>query len=106
MHVERKTDKCPIKEYQGPILDYSCSNVCNGCHGNLQRGKVPILTLSNNLWLGTVPNALKNLTFVEKMLVVKVRHTCAFVKVASGMRKMKAIIVAIESPIYNILPPP
>ena len=107
--VERKTDKCPIKEYRGPVLDYSCSNVCNECRGNLRKGKVPKLALSNNLWLGTVPNVLKNLTFVEKMLVAKVRHTCAFVKVASGMRKMKANIVAFESPIqkiYQILPPP
>ena len=35
MRVERKTDKCPIKEYRGPVLDYSCSNVCNGCRGDL-----------------------------------------------------------------------
>jgi hypothetical protein len=107
--VERKTDKCPIKEYQGPVLDYSCSNGCNGCRGDLRKGKVSKLALSNNLWLGTVPNVLKNLTFVEKMLVVKVRHACAFVKVASGMRKMKANIVAFESPIqkiYNVLPLP
>jgi hypothetical protein len=107
--VERKTDKCPIKEYRGPVLDYSCSSVCSGCRGDLRKGKVPKLALSNNLWLGTVPNVLKNLTFVEKMLVAEVRHTCAFVKVASGMRKMKANIVAFESPIqkiYNILPPP
>ena len=107
--VERKTDKCPIKEYRGPVLDYSCSNVCNGCRGDLRKGKVPKLALSQNLWLGTVPDVLKKLTFVEKILVAKVRHTCAFVKVASGMRKMKANIVAFESPIqkiYNILPPP
>ena len=106
--VERKTDKCPIKEYRGPVLDYSCGSVCNGCRGDLRKGKVPKLALSKNLWLGSVPDVLKNLTFVEKILVEKVRHTCAFVKVASGMRKMKANIVAFESPIqkiYNILPP-
>ena len=107
--VERKTDKCPIKEYRGPVLDYNCSYVCNECRGDLRKGKIPKVALSNNLWLGTVPDVLKKLTFVEKMLVAKVRHTCAFVKVASGMRKMKANIVAFESPIrkiYNILPPP
>ena len=41
--------------------------------------------------------------------MAKIRHTCTFLKVASGMRKMKANIVAFESPvpkIYNILPPP
>jgi hypothetical protein len=107
--VERRTDKSPIKEYRGPIIDYSCSSVCSGCRGDLRKGKVPKLALSKNLWLGTVPDVLKKLMFVEKILVAKVRHTCAFVKVASGMRKMKANIVAFESPIqkiYNVLPPP
>ena len=107
--VERKSDSSPIREYKGPVLDYSCNNICNGCRGDLRRGKVPRLALSNNLWLGAVPSVLKNLSFVEKILVARVRHTCAFVKVSSGMRKMKANIVAFESPIpkiYNILPPP
>lgn len=107
--TERKTDKCPIKEYKGPVLDYSCSYVCNGCRADLRNSKVPRLALANNLWLGPVPHVLKRLTFVEKILIARVRHTCAFVKVASGMRKMKANIIAFESPIqkiYNILPPP
>lgn len=107
--VQRKNDKCSIKEYRGPVLDYSCSSVCDACRKDLRNGKVPRLALARNLWLGSVPDVLKNLTFVEKILIARVRHTCAFVKVASGMRKMKANIVAFESPvqkIYNILPPP
>src|SRR5271168_317723 len=82
--MERKLDTSPIREYKGPVLDYGCSNNCNGCRGDIRRGKVPRLALSNNLWLGAVPNVLKNLTFVEKILVARARHTCAFVKVASG----------------------
>ena len=65
------------------------------------------MALANNLWLGKVPEELKNLRFVEKILVAHVRHTCSYVKVASGMRKMKTNIIAFESPIpkiYNILP--
>ena len=107
--TERKTDKCPVKEYKGPVLDYSCSQVCKGCRADLHNSKVPRLALARNLWLGPVPDVLKKLTFVEKILIARVRHTCAFVKVASGMRKMKANIIAFESPIqkiYNILPPP
>jgi hypothetical protein len=107
--MERKSDSSPVREYKGPVLDYGCNSICNGCRGDIRRGKVPRLALSNNLWLGAVPSVLKNLSFVEKILVARVRHTCAFVKVASGMRKMKANIVAFESPIpkiYNILPPP
>jgi len=99
--TERKTDKCPIKEYKGPVLNYSCSHVCNGCRADLHNSKVLRLALVNNLWLGPVLHVLKRLTFVEKILIVRVRHTCTFVKVASGMRKMKANIIAFESPIQK-----
>jgi len=71
--------------------------------------KIPKLALANNLWIGNVPDELKCLRFVEKILIACVRHTCSFVKVASEMRKMKANVVAFESPIpqiYGILPPP
>ena len=107
--MERKNHAAPIKEFKGPVLDYSCSAICDGCRSDVRRGKVPRLALARGLWLGKVPDVLSNLTFVEKLLVARVRHTCAFVKVASGMCKMKANIIAFESPIqkiYNILPPP
>ena len=106
--IERRTDT-PIKEYTGPVLDYGCSQICDTCRKDVRNGKVPRLALANNLWLGKVPDELKNLRFVEKILIARVRHTCAYVKVASGMRKMKANIVAFESPvpkIYHVLPPP
>lgn len=107
--IERSRADMPIRDYSGPALDYTCSHICNGCRKDIRKAKVPRLALANNLWLGKVPDQLKNLTFVEKILIARVRHTCAFVKIASGMRKMKANIVAFESPIpkiYNILPPP
>jgi hypothetical protein len=107
--IERKTAACPMKEYPGPVLDHSCSQVCDSCRRDIRNGKVPRLALANNLWIGKVPEVLKNLRYVEKILVARVRHTCAYVKVASGMRKMKANVVAFESPtpkIYTILPPP
>ena len=67
--MERKLDSSPIREYKGPVLDYGCSNICNGCRGSIRRGKVPRLALSNNLWLGAVPDVLKKLSFVEKILI-------------------------------------
>jgi hypothetical protein len=107
--IECATNTTPIRHFKGPVLDYSCSLICDGCRADVRKGKVPRLALARGLWLGKVPPQLSCLTFVEKLLVAKVRHTCAFVKVASGMRKMKANVVAFESPvpkIYNILPPP
>jgi uncharacterized protein DUF6570/helitron helicase-like protein/PIF1-like helicase len=106
--VERSTDT-KIKEYGGPVLDYACSHICDTCRKSIRNGKVPRLALANNLWIGKVPDQLKKLRFVEKILIARVRHTCAYVKVASGMRKMKANVVAFESPIpkiYSVLPPP
>jgi hypothetical protein len=107
--MERKSMASPVKEYPGPVLDHSCSQVCDGCRRDIRKGKIPRLALANNLWIGKVPDVLKNLRYVEKILVARVRHTCAYVKVASGMRKMKANVVAFESPtpkIYTVLPPP
>ena len=107
--IERKKCKSPLREYQGPVLDYTCSQVCDHCRSSIRNGKVPRLALANNLWLGKVPEELKSLRFVEKLLIARVRHTCSYVKVASGMRKMKANIIAFESPvpkIYDTLPPP
>ncbi len=107
--IERKSDTEPVKEFKGPVLDYSCSVICEDCRADVRRGKVPRLALAKGLWLGKVPKQLSSLSFMEKLLIAKVWHTCAFVKVASGMCKMKANIVAFESPIpkiYNILPFP
>ena len=105
--AEKQVDHTVKSVVKANAID--CRNICNRCHGDIWRRKVPRLALSNNIWLGAVPSVLKNLSFVEKILIVQVRHTCVFVKVASGMRKMKANIVAFELPIpkiYNILPPP
>ena len=107
--VERKSATTSVKEYKGAVLDYSCNRICDTCRVCIRKGKVPRISLANNLWIGKVPEELSTLRYVEKMLIAKVRHTCAYVKVASGMRKMKANIIAFESPvpkIYSILPPP
>ncbi|KAF8157782.1 hypothetical protein BJ912DRAFT_866732, partial [Pholiota molesta] len=100
--VERKSKETPIREYSGPVLDYSCDIVCDECRSTIRNGNIPRLALANNLWLGKVPEELKSLQFVERLLIARVRHTCSYVKVASGMRKMKANIIAFESPIPKI----
>ncbi|KAF8902344.1 hypothetical protein CPB84DRAFT_1642036, partial [Gymnopilus junonius] len=91
-----------ISEYKGPVLDYTCDRVCFDCQMAIKNGKVPRMALANDLWIGEVPAVLKDLRFVEKMLVARARHTCAYVKVASGMRKMKANVVAFEAPALKV----
>ncbi len=107
--IQCRNSSSPLREYKGPILDYNCSMICNPCRASIRNGKIPKLALANGLWIGDVPPQLKCLNFVERLLVARIRHTCAYVKVASGMRKMTANVIAFQSPtpkVYNILPPP
>jgi len=107
--VERKNSSSASREYKGPVLDYNCTMVCDSCCGCIRNGKIPKLSLANGLWIGDIPPQLKCLNFLEKLLIARIWHTCAYVKVASGMRKMTANVVAFQSPIlkvYKILPPP
>lgn len=109
-----KTERCkaeqPVREFKGPVLDYSCNQVCEGCRRRLREGKIPHNALANGLWLGAIPDELSCLSFVEKMLVARVRVNSCFVRVASsGLRKMASHVIAFESPvpkIYHHLPPP
>ncbi|KAA1470362.1 hypothetical protein DENSPDRAFT_745576, partial [Dentipellis sp. KUC8613] len=61
-------------------------------------------------WIGDVPEQLKDLSFVEKMLVARLRHNYCIMKVVkSGQYKMKANAIMFEVPmpkIYQALPPP
>ncbi|KAK0216367.1 hypothetical protein IW262DRAFT_1299592 [Armillaria fumosa] len=102
VHVERgPTRRSPYVQFLVP------SDVC--------KGKVPKRALANNLWIGEVPEVLSQLSFVERILVARVHHSCCFVRVAVaghpglGARKMISHVVAFESPVskvYDVLPPP
>lgn len=63
-HVERKTENEKVHEYNGPVLDYSCSKICNDCHMSIRKEKIPRFALVKGLWLGKVPDELKSLHFV------------------------------------------
>ncbi|KAJ3911825.1 hypothetical protein F5877DRAFT_13430, partial [Lentinula edodes] len=103
----------PVQEVKGPVLDLSAGdNVCNLCRFSLRIGKIPKFALCNGLWLGEVPDVLKDLTFYEKMLISRVCYTKCFVRVQKGggiHSKMVSNVIAFENPtalIYDILPPP
>ena len=108
--ILRKKNSEPIRGYKGPVLDYSCGSICDGCRQHLRNGKVPKNALANGLWLGPVPEELACLGFIEKLLVARVRINSCFIRVASsGLRKMASHVIAFESPvpkIYQKLPPP
>ena len=102
----KKTDKIHSYPY---VIDHSCRHICNPSHASIRRSSVPKMALAKGLWLGPVPEVLSSLQFIEKKLVARIRHSICSIRVASGMRKMKAHAIAYQQPIpkvYDILPPP
>ena len=105
---ERSSQSVPIQELEGPVIDRTCKNICLNCVQSLEKGKVPKHALANGLWLGVVPDELKGLTFAEKMMIARVRHNRAVVRVSSGRAKMVANVIMFSNPtlaVYRMLPP-
>ncbi|KAK0449813.1 uncharacterized protein EV420DRAFT_1220689, partial [Desarmillaria tabescens] len=112
---ERASDSDPICPLGGPVRDSTTDLICVTCRSCIHKGKVPKHALANNLWLGEVPEVLSRLSFIERILVSWIRHSCCFVRVAIsghpelGSRKMILHVVAFESPVskvYDTLPLP
>ncbi|EIW58461.1 uncharacterized protein TRAVEDRAFT_93495, partial [Trametes versicolor FP-101664 SS1] len=110
---ERRSVQDPVAEMAGPILHggvdangYLC--VCEDCLAALQNGRLPRLSLANGLWVGDVPEELRRLNFIEKLLVAVERHNVCVAKVTKGQYKMTANAVVYAQPVgkmYDILPP-
>ena len=106
--LERKSVNEPINEIKGPVIAHGCKKICHTCCKHLKKGKTPPLSLANGLWLGEVPSELSNLTYVEQLLISRVRHNRCIIKVASGRYKMRANAISFTNPvpkIYKVLPP-
>ncbi|KAF8811288.1 hypothetical protein BYT27DRAFT_7090286, partial [Phlegmacium glaucopus] len=85
--IERSDKTQPIREFKGPVLDHACSRICDACRQQVRNGKVPRFALANGLWLGAVPEVLSSLTYIERLLVARVRVNSCFIRVASsGLR--------------------
>ena len=55
----------------------------------VRKGKVPHYALANGLWLGAVPDVLSCLTYIERLLISRMRVNSSFIRVASsGLQKM------------------
>ncbi|KAJ3475999.1 hypothetical protein NLI96_g11457 [Meripilus lineatus] len=82
--------------------------LCRYCHAQLKRRAVPRKALVNGLWLGDVPEPLRKLNYVEKIMVAKYRHNVSVVRVAKGQRKMMANAIVFPQPVAQfarVLPP-
>ena len=93
----------PIINIPGLVLLPKCDNVCKTCLTDLKHHKLPVNGLANGLWIGEVPDSLKDLSWTEKMLIARIKHNACIVKVQiSGMSKMKANVVSHSLPMPKI----
>jgi hypothetical protein len=107
--LPRNSADDPIKEIEGPIIDADCKHVCHECVSFLDKKVMPPMALANGLWVGSVPKELSDLSFVERLLVSRVRSNRCIVHVLKGGWKMRANAIMFPTPVpklCNILPPP
>ena len=107
--LPRNSADDPIEEIEGPIIDVNCKHVCHECVSFLEKKVMPPMALANGLWVGNVPKELSDLTFVERLLVSRVRSNRCIVHVLKGGWKMRANAIMFPTPVpklCNILPPP
>jgi len=98
-----------IKEISGPIIDTNCKHACYECVTFLEKKVMPPMALANGLWVGNIPKELSDLTFVERLLVARIRSNRCIVHVLKGGWKMRANAIMFPTPVpklCNILPPP
>ena len=70
--VERQKSSNPMRESRGPILDYRCDRICDGCRKMIRKNQIPCHALAKGLWIGEVPEELSSLRFVEKLLIARI----------------------------------
>lgn len=106
---ERLSARDPVLPIKGPILEPTCKIICLECEESVRKKKLPKKALANGLWIGDVPDVLKDLTFAEKTLIARVRINRFAVKVESGLYKTRCNIIAFQNQVPQILetlPPP
>jgi hypothetical protein len=62
----------PVSELRGVILAPNCNRVCPICVDSLEKNKVPTLALANGLWVGKIPDELKDLPYAEQLLIARI----------------------------------
>ena len=107
--LERFHNTETVRHLSGPVLASNSQAVCNLCWTSVRKGRRPKFALANRMWYGDVPCVLKNLFYIEKLLISHIQHNRCIVKVlSSGSRKMVANAISFRHPsqkIYATLPP-
>jgi hypothetical protein len=105
---ERFCSSDPIFELAGPVLAEGCSHICIECEGPVLNKVIPCNALANYNWVGVVPPQLQGLTYVEGLMIARVRHNRCVIRVNSGRVRMHANAIMFAQPalkVYLKLPP-
>jgi hypothetical protein len=57
--------------------------LCTDCHLAFSKEQIPKFCAANKMWIGDVPEELKDLTILEKKLIAIYRHDCCVIKLQS-----------------------
>jgi hypothetical protein len=68
--------------------------LCRGCHNQLSKDRQPSEALANFRWVGPVPEELRDLTWIEELLVARV-HVCGSI-VRLGQRNNPSSFFGIK----------
>ncbi|KAJ3559445.1 hypothetical protein NM688_g341 [Phlebia brevispora] len=104
----------------GVSSDRSKVQLCKKCASSLRREKLPTLALANRMYVGPVPQELKDLTDVEELMIAQCRAKCCIVRLKNdgteGKRKLENMQRGLKGNIIEypqrpgrlltVLPPP
>jgi len=66
---ERIIPSDPITGLDGPILEQELDSICEACHNSMAKNKIPVMALANGKWLGKIPEALRDLSYTEQLII-------------------------------------
>ncbi|KIJ23210.1 hypothetical protein M422DRAFT_85886, partial [Sphaerobolus stellatus SS14] len=85
---------------------------CRPCISHNKFKKVPLYAYVNNCWLGSVPEELKDLSFLEELCIARARSTRCMIKLEKGPTGQFAskgnVCIFPQEPrsLESVLPPP
>lgn len=69
-----------LLEPQGVDVARNVGNVCDSCFFSLERNRLPLGALANNMWIGRIPPCLQALSLAERLLIAKYLPTAYVLK--------------------------
>lgn len=108
--VFTRADEVLPAEFHGDAMHLLCKGGCDMAQHTVhacpkcslllyKRKEVPSYALANGMWIGDIPDELRDLWLVEKIMIIGYRHNVCIVTVATGAHKMHANAVIFSQPV-------